>query len=63
MNQNRVTGLLSALCLALMFGLMWVGGAPDVALTLLGLGAALMVAVCVLAEFPCDPGDRHDLQK
>lgn len=51
MNQNRLTGLMSTLCLALMFALTWVGGGSAIALTLIGLGAALMVVVCVLAEF------------
>jgi hypothetical protein len=51
MNQNRLTGLISTLCLALMFALMWVGGAAPIALIFVGLGAALTVVVCVLAEF------------
>jgi hypothetical protein len=51
MNENRLTGLMSALCVALMFGLMWLGDATPMAFALLGLGAGLMAAVCVLAEF------------
>lgn len=50
MNENRLTGLMSALCMALMLALMWAGGAPAVALLLICLGAALMAAVCGLAE-------------
>jgi hypothetical protein len=34
-----------------MFGLMWLGDAALGALALIGLGAALMSAVCVIAEF------------
>ncbi len=50
MNQSRLIGVMSALCLALMLALMWVGGAPAVALLLICLGGALMAAVCGLAE-------------
>jgi len=50
MNENRLTGLMSALCMALMLALMWVGGAAPIALLLVVLGAALMATVCVLAE-------------
>jgi hypothetical protein len=37
--------------MALMFGLMWVGDAAPAAFALLGLGAAVTAAVCVIAEF------------
>ncbi len=46
MNEN----LMSALCLALMFGLAWAGGATPGAFALTGLVAAVMAAVCVIAE-------------
>lgn len=51
MNQNRLTGLMSALCMALMLALMWLGDATPGAFALVGLGAAVMAAVCVIAEF------------
>lgn len=51
MNENRLTGLISALCVALMLGLMWLGNATPAAFALVGLGAAVMAAVCVLSEF------------
>ena len=53
-SQNRLTCLMGGLCLALifalMFALMWLGGAGLIALTLLSLGGALMLAVCLLAD-------------
>jgi cyanate permease len=51
MNQNRLTGVMSALCMALMLGLMWLGDATPAAFALVGLGAGLMTTVCLLAEF------------
>lgn len=39
-----------ALCLALMFGLMWAGDATPAVYAIVGLGAALMAAVCVITE-------------
>ena len=49
-NEKRLTGLMSAICLALIFGLMWLGDATPGAFALLSLGAAAMVAVCVVSE-------------
>lgn len=48
MSENRLIEVMSALCLALMTGLMWLTGATTVAFVLVGAGAALMVAVCVM---------------
>jgi hypothetical protein len=50
MNENRLTGLLGALCVALMFGLLWTGNAMPAAFALVGLGAAVMAAACVAAD-------------
>lgn len=50
-NESRLTGLMGALCLALMFGLLWTGDATPGAFALIGLGAAVMAAACVIAEF------------
>jgi hypothetical protein len=50
MNDNRLTAVMGGLCMALMFGLMWAGDAGSAAFALLGLGAAVMAAVCVIAE-------------
>ena len=50
MNQNHLTGLMSALCMALMLGLMWLGDATAGAFALVGLGAAVMATVCLLSE-------------
>jgi hypothetical protein len=49
MNENGFTGLMSAVCMALMFGLMWAGDATPAAFALVGLGAAVTVAVCALS--------------
>lgn len=51
MNDKHLTGLMSATCLALMAGLMWLGNATPGAFALVGLGAAVMAAVCVISEF------------
>jgi hypothetical protein len=50
MKPHRLTAAIGAVCLALMLGLMWDGGAGPIALTLVALGAGLMVAACVLAD-------------
>lgn len=49
MTTDRIASLTGALCLGLMFGLL-VGGGDPVAVLFSGLGAALMVAVCVAAQ-------------
>ena len=51
MSENRLIEVMSALCLALMTGLMWLSEATPVAFVLLGAGAALMAAACLVAEF------------
>ena len=51
MNERSLTGATGALCVALMFGLLWEGDATPGAFALVGLGAAVIVAVCVIAEF------------
>ena len=51
MNDKHLIGLMSAACVALMTGLMWLGDATPGAFALVGLGAAFMAAVCVIAEF------------
>jgi hypothetical protein len=50
MSENRMTGLMGALCVALMFGLLWTGDATPGAFALVGLGVGVIVAVCVIAE-------------
>ena len=50
MNENRLIELISAVFLALMAGLMWLGDATPAAFALIGLGAAVMAAVCAIAE-------------
>ena len=50
MNDKHLIGLMSAACLVLMTGLMWLGGATPGAFALIGLGAAFMAAACVIAE-------------
>ncbi len=51
MNEKHRIGLMSATCLALMTGLMWLGNATPGAFALIGLGAAVMAAACVISEF------------
>ena len=51
MTAIRLASLVGALCLGLIFGLMFGGGTHGMALVLSGLGAALMVAVCLAADF------------
>jgi len=50
MSDRHLIGLMSAACVALMMGLMWLGGATPGAFALVGLGAAFRAAACVLAE-------------
>jgi hypothetical protein len=50
MNGRFVVGSMAALCVTLMFLLLWTGGATPGAFALIGLGAAMMIAVCVIAE-------------
>ena len=50
MDHNRLTQLMSGLCLALMLGLLWLGDATLGAFVLVALGAGLMTTACVLAE-------------
>jgi hypothetical protein len=51
MKPNHLTAAIGAACLTLMLGLMWSGGSGPVALTLVALGAGLMVGACALADF------------
>jgi len=46
MNQNQLSGLMSALCI----GLMWIYEPTPGALGLVGVGAAVMATVCLLSE-------------
>ena len=50
MKPNRLIAAIGAVCLALILGLMWTGGAPPVPLLVVTLGASLMVGACVLAD-------------
>jgi dolichol kinase len=50
MNEKCLVGSTAALCVTLMFLLLWTGGATPGAFALIGLGAAMMIAVCVSAE-------------
>ena len=46
----QIAGLIGALCLGLMLGLMLGGATHVMAVLLFAVGAALMVAVCVVAD-------------
>lgn len=48
--EKRCIGLAAVLCMGLMFGLMWGGGAPAIVFLLVGAGSALMVGACMAAE-------------
>jgi hypothetical protein len=48
--EKRFIGLAAALCVGLMFGVMWGGGAPAIVFLLVGAGSALMVGACMAAE-------------
>lgn len=50
MTQNRLTAVLGALCLVVMFGLIWAGDAGPAVYAIVGLGAAVMAAVCLITE-------------
>ena len=50
MSENLLPGSMGVLCVAVMFALLWTGGATPGAFALIGLGAAMMIAVCVIAE-------------
>ena len=50
MSENLIVGSIGALCVVLLFALLWSGGATPGVFALIGLGAAMMVAVCVIAE-------------
>jgi hypothetical protein len=50
MNAIRIAGLAAALCLGLMLGVMFGGGTHAAAMVLAGLGAGLMLAVCVASD-------------
>lgn len=47
----RIGGLVGALCLGLMLGLVLGSGAHTVSVVLIGLGSALMVAACLAANW------------
>jgi hypothetical protein len=51
MNERHRIGLMRLTSVALMAGLMWLGGATPGAFALVGLGAAVMAAVCAISEF------------
>lgn len=48
--MTSLVGLACALCLGLMLGLLFGGGAPSVAVLLIGAGGALMLSACAMAE-------------
>jgi hypothetical protein len=50
MNENRLTEMKAAMWVALICGLLWAGDATPGAFALIGLAAAFMAAVCVIAE-------------
>jgi hypothetical protein len=50
MKPNHLTAAIGAACLTLMLALMWNGGSGPVALTLVALGAGLMIGACALAD-------------
>ena len=51
MNVIRLVGLASAMCLGLMLGLVFGGGALSLAVLLVGAGGALTLGVCAWAEW------------
>ncbi len=55
-TEKRLIGLAAVLCMGLMFGLMWGGGAPPVVFLLVGAGGALMAGACIAAELLCLDG-------
>ena len=50
MSAKFVVSSMTTLCVTLMFVLLWTGGATPGAFALIGLGAAMTIAVCVIAE-------------
>jgi hypothetical protein len=50
MNANRLIGLVAALCLGLMLGVLCSGDVYAIAAVLVGLGGALMLTVCLIGE-------------
>ncbi|MGH7338643.1 MAG: hypothetical protein ACREI7_13760 [Myxococcota bacterium] len=56
-KANRLTAALSVLCLALMVALMVAGGASPIELTLVAVGAGLVLAACLLADY-CSTSGR-----
>jgi membrane-bound ClpP family serine protease len=55
-KANRLTGVLGALCLALMVALMVTGGASYLELALVAVGAGLVLSACLLADHRSTPG-------
>jgi len=51
LNVIRIAGLLGALCLGLMVGLVFGGSVRALSAVLIGIGGALMAAACALAEW------------
>ena len=51
MNAIRLVGLACAMCLGVMLGLVFAGGALTVAVALIGGGGALTLGVCAWAEW------------
>lgn len=51
MNAIRIVGFACAMCLGLMLGLVFGGGALAPALLLIGAGGALTLGICAWAEW------------
>ena len=51
MNASRIVSLACAMCLGVMLGLVFAGGALTVAVALIGGGGALTLGVCAWAEW------------
>lgn len=51
MNVIRLVGFACAMCLGLMLGLVFAGGALTAAMLLIGGGGALVLGVCAWAEW------------
>ena len=51
MNAFRIVGLVCAMCLGLILGLLFGGGALTLALLLVGAGGALMLGICAWTEW------------
>ncbi len=59
MKPDQLARTLSLICLALMFALLFVHGAPAVLLAVVGTGAALVLSACFFADRNSTKGDQR----